>query len=131
MQGGKAGAAIQAAVQLFAVLGLAVLFLLWREGAAGISGASGVGLAVVTGWIGLWLKSRSLGAASHQAALGAMVGVFFLRLAVLVAGVVLVERWDGSLWDFVAGFFLAFLAAQIIEVRYLVASAKAAPPRSE
>ncbi len=118
-------------VRLTLVLALAVLALLWLKGGVGVSAAIGVVLAVATGYVALWKKRQSF-RETTQAAMGAVLGVFFVRLVVLLAGVVVMERWEeGHTIAFVGGFFVAFLTAQFIEVKYLVAAAKAAAPRSE
>lgn len=118
-------------VRLTLVLALAVLALLWLKGGVGISAAIGVVLAVATGYVALWRKRQSF-RESTQAAMGAVVGVFFLRLVVLIAGVVLLDRWEeGSTVAFIGGFFVAFLTAQFIEVKYLVSASKVDAPRSE
>ena len=132
MQGlAQDGEARKAFTRLSTVLALAVLALLWREGDAGISAALGVVLSVGTGFVALWKKRQGLGSSDQGVLLG-VVWVFFLRVLVVATGLVVVSRWEsGSPLDYIAGAFLAYLAGQFIEVKYLLAASKPAAARSE
>ena len=85
----------------------------------------GVGLAVVTGVVGLLLKRRVASQGLGQAF--KVVGVVFgMRAVAMAVGLVWVVRQELGAVAFVAGFFGTYFVLQWIELSYVMAASKGA-----
>ena len=121
----------RALLQLAAVTGVGLAAGLGAQGAVRTGALWGVGLAAASSVVALVFKRRAV-QKGLKAAMAAMVWVLGVRMVCVVAGVLLLARtWqEGVMW-FVAWFFVAYLAAQVIEVRYVLAESHSDSARSE
>jgi hypothetical protein len=120
----------RASLHLAAVLGAGLVAGVALQGNARLGVLVGSVLAVATGVVGLLLKRRAV-RRDLKAAMVAMVWMLGLRMVCVLAGVLILRQWDGAVPWFVAGFFAAYLAAQYIEVRYVLAEANSGSAGSE
>jgi hypothetical protein len=121
----------RALLQLAAVTGVGVAAGVGAQGAARAGLLWGVGLAAVSSVVALFFKRRAV-QKGLKAAMAAMVWVLGVRMVCVVAGVLLLSKtWQEGVAWFVAGFFVAYLAAQVIEVRYVLSESSSDSARSE
>ncbi|MCI0569171.1 MAG: hypothetical protein L0Y66_00310 [Myxococcaceae bacterium] len=120
----------RAFVGMAAVLGLGVVAGVAAQGPQRLGVLVGTLLVVATGVVSLLLKRRAVQRGLKEA-MAAMVWVLCLRMVCVFGGVMVLRLWEGAVPWFVAGFFVPYLAAQAIEVRYVLAGAKSGPARSE
>lgn len=83
----------------------------------------GVGLAAVTGAVGLGLMRRVMGK-DLNAALKVVAVVFGMRALGVVVGLLWAVRRGSGAVAFVAGFFGAYFLVQWIEVSYVMAASR-------
>jgi hypothetical protein len=105
------------------VLGLLATLLFPRGSADRLGALWGAGAAVLSGFLGIWLKRRM----SQEGIEGALhtLGVLFgLRLLLVGAGIGW-GRWQGAgTTGFVAGFFALYFVLQWLEISYVLAEQK-------
>lgn len=84
-----------------------------------------VGMGLVVSWapLVLWLKKAAV-QRSLQAALAVVVLVFFGRLTVVLAGILVAKLLELSLTAYVLAFFAGYFALQVVEVAYVLAEWK-------
>jgi hypothetical protein len=99
-----------------AVVGLALSAWLPKEPGGRFGAGLGVALAVGSSAVALLLKRWGL-ARTLNATMVVIGAVFFMRLVLVVAGLLVVRaRSGGSLVAYVVGFFAAYLVVQWIEI---------------
>lgn len=120
MKGFSFYAAVSAAV---AAAATAVVPLVPASEQTHLAAWLGIGLATVSGAIALLLKRRSMssdGLDSLATGLKALGLVMALRAALLALGLLWVTRHGDGAMGFVAGFFVAYLGQQWLEISYLM-----------
>lgn len=109
-----------------ALLGLVALVLVWAlplNASAHLGALVGVGMALLSGLVGLWMK-RKVREAGIEVALRAVGVVFALRLLLMGGGLAWVMKRKAGQVEFVVAFFAVYFVLQWLEIGYVLSENK-------